>query len=92
MRMTRRVFAGVVASAILVAGIAETRQPARVYRVGALFNRAPHQEDRDVEMLEEGLARLGYVQGSNLVIEARFAEGHLDRLPGFAAELVGGPP
>jgi putative tryptophan/tyrosine transport system substrate-binding protein len=89
MTMTRCVFAGVVASAILLAGIAETRQAARVYRVGALFNRAPHQEDRDVEILEAGLARLGYVQGSNLVIEARFAEGHLDRLPGFAAELVG---
>ena len=57
--------------------------------MGALFNRAPNQEDRDVEILKEGLARLGYVQGSNLVVEARFAEGNLDRLPGFAAELIG---
>jgi len=70
--------------------------------VGALFNRAPNQDDRDVEQLREGLARLGYVEGSNLIIEARFAEGKLDRLPVFAAESVklrvdviaayGGPP
>ena len=82
--------------------ISRAPEAAKVYRVGALFNRAPNQADRDVEMLREGLARLGYVEGSNLIIEARFAEGKLDRLPGFAAELVrlgvdviaayGGPP
>ena len=46
------------------------------------FNRAPNQEDRDVEILKEGLARLGYLEGSDLVIEARFAEGNPNpRLP-----------
>src|SRR5215211_1247249 len=89
MTMKRFVFAGLVVSATLVGGIAHSQQAPKVYRVGALFNRAPNQEDRDVEILKEGLARLGYVEGSNLVIEARFAEGNLDRLPGFAAELVG---
>jgi len=67
----------------------QARHSAKVYRVGALFNRAPNQEDQDVELLRQGLARLGYVEGSNLVLEARFAEGRLDRLPGFATELVG---
>ena len=76
-------------SATLVGGTAQTQQATKVYRVGALFNRAPNQEDRDVEILKEGLARLGYVEGSNLVIEAGFAEGNLNRLPVFAAELVG---
>jgi len=89
MRMKRLVFAGMVMSATVVGVTAQSQQASRVYRVGALFNRAPNQEDRDVEILKEGLARLGYVEGSNLVIEARFAEGNLDRLPGFAAELVG---
>src|SRR4029450_2813656 len=87
--MKRFVFAGLVVSATLVGGTAQTQKPTKTYRVGALFNRAPNQEDRDVEILKEGLARQGYVEGSNLVIEARFAEGNLDRLPGFAAELVG---
>ena len=89
MSMRRFVFAAFVASLTLVGATAQSQQTPKVYRVGALFNRAPNQEDRDVEILKEGLARLGYVEGSNLVIEARFAEGDLDRLPGFAAELVG---
>ena len=87
--MQRFVFAGLLVFATLLGEIAHTQEASKVYRVGALFNRAPNQEDRDVEILKEGLARLGYVQGSNLVVEARFAEGNLDRLPGFAAELVG---
>jgi len=100
--MKRSLFAGVVVFATIVSGIAQSQPATRIYRVGALFNRAPNQEDRDAEILKEGLAQLGYVEGSNLVIEARFAEGNLDRLPGFAAELVamgvdviaayGGPP
>ncbi len=89
-------------SATVVGATVQAQPVTKVYRVGALFNRAPNQEDRDVEILKEGLARLGYVEGSNLIIEARFAEGNLARLPGFAAELVrlgvdviaayGGPP
>jgi putative tryptophan/tyrosine transport system substrate-binding protein len=88
--------------AIMSVATAHAQQATKVYRVGALFNRAPNQEDRDVEILKEGLARLGYVEGANLIIEARFAEGKLDRLPGFAKELAelrvdviaayGGPP
>ncbi len=86
----------------LTGSVSHAQQAAKVYRVGALFNRAPNQSDQDVELLRQGLARLGYVEGANLVIEARFAEGQLDRLPAFAAELVamgvdviasyGGPP
>ena len=74
-------------------------QAAKVYRVGALFNRVPGPE---FELLKKELARLGYVEGTNIIFEPRFAEGKLGRLPGFAAELVamnvdviatyGGPP
>lgn len=102
MSMKRFVSAALVISAAAVVETVHAQQPAKVHRVGALFNRAPNQEDRDVEILREGLARLGYVEGSNLIIEARFAEGNMDRLPGFARELValgvdviaayGGPP
>ena len=76
-----------------------TQQAAKVFRVGALFNRVPGP---DFDLLKKELARLGYVEGTNIVFEPRFAEGKLDRLPGFAAELVamnvdviatyGGPP
>jgi putative ABC transport system substrate-binding protein len=98
----KRLVCAALATSAIVAVTAHAQQPEKVYRVGALFNRGPGQEDRDVELLKEGLARLGYVEGSNLVLEARFAEGNLDRLPGFARELValgvhviaayGGPP
>lgn len=89
MSMKQLVSAALVMCATVVGATVHAQQAAKVYRVGALFNRAPNQEDRDFELLREGLARLGYVEGSNLVIEARFAEGTLDRLPGFARELVG---
>lgn len=86
----------------LTGGVSQAQQAAKVYGVGALFNRGPNQGDQDVELLRQGLARRGYVEGSNIVLEARFAEGRLERLPGFATELVamgvdviatyGGPP
>ena len=69
--MKRSLFAGVVVFATIVSGIAQSQPATRIYRVGALFNRAPNQEDRDAEILKAGLAQLGYVEGSNLVIEAR---------------------
>jgi putative tryptophan/tyrosine transport system substrate-binding protein len=83
----------------LTIGSVQAQQAAKVYRVGALFNRVPGPE---FDVLKKELARLGYVEGTNIVFEPRFAEGQLDRLPGFAAELVaknvdviyayGGPP
>ena len=86
-------------AATMAIGTAQAQQAAKVFRVGALFNRVPGPE---FDLLKKELARLGYVEGSNVAFEARFAEGKLDRLPGFAAELVamnvdviaayGGPP
>ena len=74
-------------------------QSGKVYRVGVLVNRTL---TREFELLRTGMAKLGYVEGSNVVYEPRVPEGRLDRLPGFAAELVssdvdvivtfGGPP
>jgi putative ABC transport system substrate-binding protein len=43
---------------------------------------------RNVEALREGLRELGYVEGRNLAMEFRFADGMLNRLPTLAAELV----
>jgi len=99
-RFTLAVLAAVAAT--LATGGSQAQQPqqaAKVYRVGALFNRVPGPE---FELLKKELARLGYVEGTNIIFESRFAEGKLDRLPGFAAELVamnvdviatyGGPP
>ena len=100
MDIKRRFMLALVASvATLTSNNAQAQQAAKVYRVGVLQNRVPGPE---FEVLRKELARLGYVEGTNVIFESRFAEGKLDRLPGFAAELVamnvdviatyGGPP
>lgn len=61
------------------------QSPARVARIGYLTPLA--QPEREAALRQE-LRRLGYVEGKNLVIEYRSAEGRFDRLPGLAEELV----
>ncbi len=68
------------------AGMAEAQQPKKVPRIGYLSARSG-PESRD-ESFRQGLRELGYVEGKNIVIESRYAEGKLDRLPALAAELV----
>ncbi len=63
------------------------QQAAKLPRIGVLRPGAP--PDHLVEAFREGLRDLGYVEGRNIVLEYRWAEGKLDRLPGLAAELVG---
>jgi putative ABC transport system substrate-binding protein len=60
----------------------------RVYRLGFLGQTSARELERQLGALREGLRVLGYEQGRNLVIESRWAERKLDRLPALAAELV----
>jgi putative tryptophan/tyrosine transport system substrate-binding protein len=67
---------------------AQAQQAGKVYRIGYLS--APSRESvaRGVEAFERRLRELGWVEGKNLVIEFRWADGKLERLPELAAELV----
>src|SRR5206468_6510955 len=66
------------------------QQPAgRVYRVGYLGIAAREQQLRSIKAVEEGLRSLGYRVGENVVIEYRFADGEMARLPALATDLVG---
>jgi ABC-type uncharacterized transport system substrate-binding protein len=68
--------------------LVEAQQPAKVVRIGFLGPTSAASNVGRMEALREGLRDLGYVEGKNLVIESRWAEGKFDRLPELAAELV----
>jgi putative ABC transport system substrate-binding protein len=86
----RRVLA-VLGATALVSPLSSLAQPAKkVWRVGFLSARHLDFVDSDYYYgpFRQGMRELGYVEGRNLVIEWRSAEGKYERLPGLAAELV----
>jgi putative ABC transport system substrate-binding protein len=87
--MRRREFilsaGGALASTWLV-GV-RAQQPARIPRLGILLYSTP-QDDPQTRALQQGLRELGYIDGQNIAIEYRFAEGKAERLPDLAADLV----
>ena len=86
----RRTFVQAIVGAVVVAPFASRAQsPApRIYRIGFLSAEAADSNDVQLEILRNGLGELGYVEGKNLVVEIRYADGNYDRLPGLAKELV----
>jgi putative ABC transport system substrate-binding protein len=81
---------GFVLSALLLALClpAEAQQPAKVPRIGWLGAGSPSNQLARTEAFRQGLRALGYVEGKNIVIEYRHAEGKFDRLPALVAELL----
>src|SRR6266446_4894071 len=85
---TRREFIGILAGGFLASPRAsEAQQAGKVARLGYLANN-PAANSHLSEAFLQGLRDLGYVEGRNLVIEYRTAEGKWDRFPALAAELV----
>ena len=67
---------------------AQAQQQKKIHRVGFLGNSTAKLEANLVGPFREGLRELGYVEGQNLVIEYRWAEGDYARLPALIAELI----
>src|SRR5262245_11288189 len=67
---------------------AEAQQPTTVPRIGYLSPTSPSVSPARIEAFRPGLRELGYIEGKNIVIEYRYAEGKFDRLPALAAEQV----
>jgi len=67
---------------------ADAQQQAKVARIGVLGEPTASTYATRIEAFKQGLRELGYVEGQNIAIEYRWAEGNLERLPGLAAELV----
>jgi ABC-type uncharacterized transport system substrate-binding protein len=88
----RRAFLGAVTGGLLAAPlVAEAQQAGKTYRIGYLGQvpdsstaAAPHM----LAAFRQGLRDLGWVEGQNIIIEYRYAEGRSERLPDLAAELV----
>ena len=90
--MTRVLPSAFLALALLAAPLAAEAQLAgKVYRIGFLStaSHALHPMTARLDALRQGLRELGYVEGRNIAVEQRSAEGNPDRLAGLAAELVG---
>jgi len=67
---------------------AEAQQPKKIPRIGVLWLYSPTIASPFAEAFRQGLRGLGYVEGQNIALEERWAEGRFDRLPSLAAELV----
>jgi len=67
---------------------AEAQQPRKIPRIGFLFVNFASSTPARYEAFRQGLRELGYVEGKNIVIESRYAEGKVDRLPALLDELV----
>jgi len=89
--MPRRAFMATLAGGLLAAPLAAEAQPAGgVHRLGLLFPfaPAPTEQKTSAVLIPTALRELGYVEGQNLIVERRYAEGQTDRFPGLARELV----
>jgi ABC-type uncharacterized transport system substrate-binding protein len=94
--LPRRTFMAMLAGGCLAAPLAAEAQPAgKVYRVGFIFTTSPVSEMAGPEPVHplfrafvQGLRALGYVEGQNLILERRSAEGRFERFDDIVAELV----
>jgi ABC-type uncharacterized transport system substrate-binding protein len=87
--MKRRAFITLLGGAAAAWPLAARAQQAgKVARIGFLGATSPAHYGVRVEGLRAGLRELGYIEGTNLVLEYRWAEGNYERLPALVAELV----
>ena len=88
--MKRRNLLGVAIAALAAPSSLLARQHGRVYRIGFLSTQVPTPEIRNLvfEPFRQGLRDKGWIEGKNIVIEERWAEGRPERIPDLAAELV----
>ncbi len=85
------VFLCLLLTVLLPAGLIEAQQPEKIPRIGFLSRRSaptPTTPDPLFEAFRKGLVDLGYIEGKNILVEYRYAQGMEDRLPGLVAELL----
>jgi putative ABC transport system substrate-binding protein len=87
--INRRAFLVTMVAAVVVAPlVAEAQHGRKLYRIGFLGNSTAALESNLVAPWREGLRELGYVEGRDVVVEYRWAEGHYERFPALIEELL----
>jgi ABC-type uncharacterized transport system substrate-binding protein len=90
--MNKKILVSILAVGILAfVHLAEAQQPGIVHRIGFVSARAdptPTTPDSSADALRQGLRNLGYIEGKNIVVEYRYFEGKVDRIPSLVAELL----
>jgi putative tryptophan/tyrosine transport system substrate-binding protein len=87
--MNRRIVVWLLVTIFLTnVSIVEAQQPTKVRRIGYLSAQEPGTDSARAEAIRLALRERGYIEGQNIAIEYRYAEGKLDRLPELAVELV----
>jgi putative ABC transport system substrate-binding protein len=86
--MTQKIFALALCALFFAPRLSVQAQPTKIPRIGYLTGATPNGQTARVEAFQQGLRELGYVEGKNIVVEYRYAEEKLHRLPVLAAELV----
>jgi putative ABC transport system substrate-binding protein len=87
--MNRKIFAlALCAMLFALCASAHAQQPKKIYRIGYLSSQDPVRESARSEAIRQALRDLGYLEGKNIAIQYRYAEGKVDRATQFAADLV----
>src|SRR5262245_31436694 len=87
--MNRKIILFLLAAPVLIClQLAQAQQPTQIPRIGFLGGVSLSSQAARHEAFRQGLGELGYVEGKNIVIDWRSADGKLDRLPALASELV----
>jgi putative ABC transport system substrate-binding protein len=77
------------AAALLAAPVASfAQQPPKIWRIGFLSAATGSSAQGSLDAFRRGLNELGYVEGRNFIVESRWAEGKLDRLPALVADML----
>ena len=86
--MKRREFLGMVGGVTALRPLSARAQKPEMPVVGFLSSLSPHELTFVMPAFHQGLGEAGYGEGRNIAIEYRWAEGHYERLPALAADLV----